>query len=203
MIKKQERQGWDSFVGIRNSHILLVIALLFACLAAGQEIRRPTADIDGGNNTKLGCAGQNQASNAMPNAYDAAGLSTNSNQFTGGGLNQRKFQTRIFMTWQRREHNYSALTLNINSASTGYLSGNGTGAACVNYSVDNGRTWTKVRCDGAFGWPQTTDTIVLSASQDLAKVQVAICTEGDSGGGDVDFIGSDNVRLFDIWTSGT
>jgi hypothetical protein len=125
----------------------------------------------------------------MPNAYDAAGLSTSSNQFTSGGLNQRKFETRIFMTWQIRGNNYSALTLNINSASAGYLSGNGTGAACVNYSVNNGRTWTKVRCDGALGWPQTTDTIVLSASQDLTKLRVAICTEGDSGGGDVDSSG--------------
>ncbi len=188
---------------MRNSHSLLVITLLFACFAASQEIKRPTADIDGGNNTKLGCVGQNQASSAMPNAYDKAGLSTSSNQFTSGGLNGTKFETRIFMTWQMRGSNYSALTLNINSASAGYLSGNGTGAACVNYSVNNGRTWTKVRCDGALGWPQTTDTIVLSAGQDLPRLQVAICTEGDSGGGDVNFIGSDNVLLFDIWTSGT
>jgi len=188
---------------VRNSHVLLVIALLFACLAAGQEIKRPTADMDGGNNTKLGCVGQNQASTAMPNAYDAAGLSTSSNQLTLGGLHQTKFETRIFMTWQMRGNNYSALTLNINSASAGYLSGNGTGAACVNYSVNNGRTWTNVRCDGALGWPQTTDTVALSARQDLTKLQVAICTEGDSGGGDVNFIGSDNVLLFDIWTSGT
>ncbi len=177
-------------------------ALLLTCLAPGQEIRRPTTDIDGGNNTKLGCVGQNQASSVMSNAYDAAGLATSSNQFTSGGLNQRKFQTRIFMSWQMAEKNYSALTLNVNSASAGYLSGNGTGAACVNYSVNNGRTWTKVRCDGALGWPQTTDTIVLPAGQDLTKLQVAICTEGDSGGGDADFIGSDDVRLFDIWTSG-
>jgi len=188
---------------MRKSHILLVIALRFAALAAGQEIGRPTADIDGGNNRKLGCVGENQPSSARPNAYDAAGLSTGSNQFTSGGLNQRKFQTRIFVSWQMAEKNYSALTLNINSASAGYLSGNGTGAACVNYSVNEGRTWTKVRCDGALGWPQTTDTIVLPAGQDLTKLQVAICTEGDSGGGDADFIGSDNVRLFDIWTSGT
>jgi len=45
-----------------------------------------------------------------------------------------------------RENNYSALTVNVNSASTGYRSGNG---------------------------------------------------------GDVNFIGLDNVRLFDIWTFGT
>lgn len=195
--------GETQLARIRNSRVLLVIALVFGCLAVGQEIKRPTADVDGGNNTKLGCAGHNQASSAMPSAYDTAGLSTSSNQFTGGGLNQTKFETRIFTTWQRRGNNYSALTLNINSASAGYLSGNSTGAACVNYSVNNGRTWTKVRCDGALGWPQTTDTIVVSPGQDLTKLQVAICTEGDSGWGDVNFIGSDNVLIFDIWTAGT
>jgi hypothetical protein len=184
------------------------LIFLLSALCVGQEVRRPTTDADAGAIAlTLGCtAGTNIASAAMPNAYDASGLTTASNQTTEGASSATSYnQTRVFRTWQAKSMAYTSLTLNINSQSDGYnnFAPPQRGAACLGYSLNSGVSWTNIRCDTTgSGWARTTDTITLSASQDLATVQVGICTQGSPGVPKVSLDpGADDVTIWDIWTA--
>lgn len=186
-------------------HSALSLILLAAVAASAQmELLRPTADADGGANYDLGCSGQNLASGPMPLAYDGLGQSTNSRETATGAPTTSRFRTRIFSTWAAASHSYSALTLNVASASTGYINMDANGGnACISYSADAGVTWTSIVCDTGPGWPLTTNTVTLSAGQLLGRLLVGICVEGDrlvqGGGGAFD----DDVSVYDIWTVGT
>lgn len=189
-----------------------MIFLIANC--AAQEIRRPTTDAD-----MFGiCGGAHIASgvgNVMAKSYDAAGQSTfaaigstaqiSCSQYSCTG--QSTYQARLFSGWQLPQTTYSTLTLNINSKSGGYLvTGNGTsGNACLFYRTTTTGAWTLIRCDnGGHGWLQLTDSITLSATQDLSQLQVAACGEGDTNDGTQALpppqAGSDGVQIFDIWT---
>jgi hypothetical protein len=62
----------------------------------------------------------------------------------------------------------------------------------VDYSLDNGATWTNVYSLAAFGTrAKTVDTITLSATQHTAKVQVRYTTNAAC-----------NVKLYDAWLEG-
>lgn len=181
----------------------LLIAVILCGLCNAQEIRRPTTDSDGGANLSLGCLGSNEASSSMSLAYDAAGLSTSSTSDTSGTPTTKLYRTRIFSAWQTTGNAYSALNLNINSSSPGWQAiGLGQGQACIAYSINLGASWTSVRCDTGTGWSQQTDVISLSAAQDLSRLRVGVCTQGNKGNA---FIspGEDELSVFDIWTSGT
>lgn len=185
-----------------------LLVLLLCSLCYGQDLKRPTADVSQAT-TGIGCTGSNTGSSAMTNAYDAAGLTTSSTISIAGSTSSSRYGTRIFSTWQRADGSYSALTLNINSSSGGN-SGDMPGEACVAYSLNNGSTWTSVRCDSSSGWDRRTDTITLSASQDLSQLKVGVCASGQRGsagnpskGIDPIFPGSDSVTVWDIWTVGT
>lgn len=184
------------------------LVLLATATHAQTEILRPTADADGGANFALGCVGQNLTSSPMPLAYDAAGQSTSSWQSTTGRSTAR-FQTRIFSTWAPSNHTYNALSLNLASSSDGYIAmdSNG-GQACAAYSTDAGNTWSSLICDDSGnGWTLQTTTATLSASQNLNRLLVAVCTQGNK-----EVQGTtcrpplncdDDIIVYDIWTSGT
>jgi hypothetical protein len=184
------------------------LLLLLAGLAWGQEVKRPTMDVDGGGvATSLGClTGSVLASAAMPLGYDAAGLTTASGQETDGpSSGTSHISSRIFQTWESPGVAYTSLTLNVNSASNGYLyfSTPQTGSACVGYSLNGGASWTNIRCDSTgAGWTQRTDTITLSASQDLSMLRVGVCTRGSPGVPKASLDpGADDVTVWDIWTA--
>jgi hypothetical protein len=78
----------------------------------------------------------------------------------------------------------------------------GIGNACVAYSVNSGVNWTSIRCDTTSdGWGQITDSVTLSPTQMLSKVQVGVCAQG-SNASSIIGKGQDNVQVFDIWTLG-
>lgn len=176
-------------------HALALLLLVASSMA--QEIKRPTADSDPGASIAYGCSGTNVASTSLPNAYDAAGLTTSSTETAFASTTQNRYKNRKLSSWQSTGNSYSALTLNINSSSPGF-SGSG-GNACVKYSTDGGGTWTSVHCSFN-SWAQSTSTISLSASQDLSKLQVSACVSGEA---DTLAPGNDSVTLYDVWTAGT
>ena len=186
---------------------LLWFLLVSACFAQTTEVLRPTADVDGGNNLGIGCFGQNQASTAMPKAYDAAGLATFSSLSEGGSQTSSLFKSRSFQSWQTSNNsaNYSALVLNVYAFSPGYAANDsGAGNACLYYSTDSGNTWTKMVCDSqnaGAGFGQTF-TATLSTSQKFAQLKVATCVSGvKSVNGNPP--GEDSIQIYDIWTLGT
>lgn len=192
-----------------------IAILALVSLSFGQEIRRPTTDADA-----FGlCGGSHVASgggNIVPNAYDSAGISTYSqmNQSASIGCNPTtctaisQYRERIIGTWQTPSSAYTSLTLNVVSSSLGWqITGTGqTGAACVYYRTSPSGSWTQIRCDSGPGWPQTMDSITLSATQDLSKLQVGVCVQGNTVDGTTapppPAPGSDFLTLYDIWTSG-
>lgn len=175
----------------------LFLVLLVASLSA-QEIKRPTTDTDSGN---YGCFGTRDVSRIMTKAYDAAGLSTFASIVASGSMTGPRLQARLFSGWTAASSGYVALTLNVNSFSDGFISGGG-GTACIKYSIDGGTSFTTLRCDTGPGWVQTTDTVILSPSQDLTKLRVGMCASGSKGNADRD-PGEDDILAWDIWTSGT
>lgn len=182
------------------------LAVLLMCTSAfAQDLKRPTTDV-AGSPVPLGCEfGNTRTSVAMPDAYDNAGLLTSSINSAAALYKSSKSSTRVFKTWQAASGSYSALGLYINSQSPGWnslASGSGFGEGCIAYSLDSGLTWTSVVCDSGTGWTQQTFVVGLVPTQDLATVQVGVCTYGDalSSPGDV---GGDGIYIYDIWTLGT
>lgn len=188
---------------------LLWLILIGSCFA--QDIQRPSVDADG----FLGCS-IGHGTTLMPYSHDAAGLATSS-AIGGSGTIQCDQYTctsstqstgRLFKSWPSAPSTYTALTLNINSSSVGWHNTSGPGNAVIYYSLDGGVTWTTLRDDSAgTGWAQTTNTITLSASQDLTKIQVSVCSTGDGTGTvphpSVPTVGADNLTIWDIWTAGS
>jgi hypothetical protein len=170
------------------------------------EIRRPTADSDGGDACALG--GSNTASSAAGNAYDAD-LTTNIIQTaagtTGHGTGVDRNKSRIHSSWAAAGGAYSSLKLKIRSSSvTDSGSTDGGGATVLSYSLNGGSSWTVLH-SGSFGtgWSVVTDSITLSPTQDLSLIQVRCCAWG--GAGDLDVAlpaGSGSVTIYDIRTEG-
>lgn len=183
----------------------ILILILVATSAFGQDLKRPTTDV-AGSPIVLGCGfGGSRTSTAMPDAYDNAGLLTSSINSSASLYKSSKSSSRVFKTWQGASGSYSALGLYINTQSPGWnsvIAGTGTGEGCIAYSLDSGLTWTSVVCDSGTGWPQQTFTIGLLPTQDLSTIQVGVCTYADalSAPGDV---GGDGIYIYDIWTLGT
>jgi hypothetical protein len=185
-----------------------IIPVFVISSSFGQEILRPTQDSNGGAISALQCSGTLTGSTAMPLSYDLAGLATSSTQYTIGTTGSARYATRIFTTWASTTKTYTALTLNINSASNGWIHFNplNDGEANLAYSTDSGTTWHNILTDNGNGWTQRTSVIYLSPSQVLANLRVGLCTGGNIGakGGDSGPPpGSDNLIVWDIWTSGT
>ena len=191
---------------VRISRALFHIGiLLLSSICFAQDIRRPISDVDGGNNYALGCSGQNQASNKMPLGYDAAGLATQSSLLTSGS-STTNFKTRIFSGWLKNVTVYTAVSLNVFATSVGWRNGAGLlGNSCAAYSTDAGNSWTSLVCDGGlmggngYGGLFSVD---LSATQDISKIQVGVCTSGLGTPKNIGF-GSDDIELYDVYTLGT
>jgi len=193
----------------------LFAILALVSLSFGQEVRRPTTDSDG---TGL-CTGSHVASGSgsiIPKAYDSAGISTSSSmsQSAAIGCNATtctatsQYSQRIMAGWQMPSSSYSALTLNVVSSSVGWqITGTGqSGNACVFYRTSPSGSWTQIRCDSGPGWAQTMDSITLSSTQDLSKLQVGVCVQGNTVDGTTapppPAPGTDSIVLYDVWTSG-
>lgn len=177
---------------------LLILALSVSCF--GQELLRPSVDIDGANNLSLGCTGQNVASSNLGLGRDSAGISTHSSMVVQGTQNITKFSTRVFSSWQPTGNVYSALTINVNWSAQEVTTGS-TGIMCVKYSIDGGATWSGLGCTSGTNLAQTTTTATLTPTQNLSTLKVAVCAKGAAGG---DTIGSkETLNVFDIWTLGT
>ena len=188
---------------------LIWLALISSCFA--QDIQRPAIDADGFEGCVIG-----HGTTLMPYAHDAAGLSTNSSIGGSGTIQCDQYTCtsstqstgRLFKSWPSAPVSYSALTLNINSSSVGWQNTTGVGGdAAIYYSLDGGVTWTTLRNDSSgLGWAQTTNTVTLSASQNLTKIQVSVCSIGNGTGTvphpSVPTVGADNLTIWDIWTSG-
>lgn len=185
-----------------------LLALIFcATLAFGaDEIKRPTTDNDPGSTTWAtnACGVSTYTANSTSGAlaYDAAGQSTSvtySQLGTTSGSGQN-MTSRKFQAWQSATQTYTSLTLNFNTSSPGANAFGG--ASCLMYSLNSGSTWTTVRCDAGGGWTQTTDTVTLSAAQNLSNIQIGICVAGVQGGGVPGNRGQDSIQLYDFWTDG-
>ena len=153
---------------------LVVLLLVAGCV--GQEIKRPTAEADD-SSTGVCTSGTRLASGAMPNFYDADPNTFSSQSVSGGGINDN-WKQRKFTTWAAASGAYSSLNLKIKTACT--ITPNSSDAFCgVQYSTNGGSSWTTV--SGRYTdvtWATATDTVSLSAAQDLSQLQVRICVEG-------------------------
>ena len=183
-----------------------LIWLLLSLCCFGQEVLRPTTDIDPGSVAGINCLGTTIASTAMPKAYDLAGLSTFSAETTFGSTSQAQQQLRFFKSWQTTHNTYTGLTLNINSSSDGwnaFSSGVLGGKAKLFYSLNGGTSWTLLLSDtDGTGWNRQTSIIPISTNQVLSQLYVATCTAGFKGAAG-NPPGGDDVNIWDIWTSGT
>ena len=154
----------------------LVLFLLFSTLLLGQEVKRPTAEADD-SSTGVCSGGTRQASSAMPNFYDSD-PNTFSSQSVSGGIASDQWKERKFTTWAAASGSYSSLNLKIKTACT--ITANSSDAFCgVQYSTNGGSTWSTV--SGRYTdvtWATATDTVSLSAAQDLSQLQVRICVQG-------------------------
>jgi hypothetical protein len=183
-----------------------LIAILALCSIAfgADEIKRPTVDTDPGaqtwstNNCGIGTYTASTTSGAL--ARDGAGQATSVRYFqisTGG---HTRITSRQWATWGTTTFTYSALTLNVNSSSTGSSASPGS-KACLTYSLDSGATWTAIRCSTDTAWAQVTDSIALSATQNLNALRLGMCTLGVVDDG-IDGAGFMPVTIYDIWTDG-
>lgn len=167
---------------------VFLLLILFTGLAGGQEIRRPTTDV---NNSGADCPGIPTVNNTtLPNAYDASGAATSST-FTVIGLTNSSevAEGRTFTTWSAASGPYSSLSVGFNITFTD--NGQGlTDVTKVEYSTDSGSTWT------VFSGTSAT----LSPSQSLSALQVRFCASviGSAGG----TAGRSTVAAFDVFTSG-
>lgn len=181
----------------------LLIFLLLGTVWA-DELKRPSADANG---TGAGCFGFPVTSPGLPLARDAAGATTSSSMAVSSGFalphglgfgSRTQTESRRLATWTATGNLYLTLTLNILSSSVGAI---GTGGnACLAYSVNSGTNWTGIRCSGV-GWTMVTDTVVLTPTQDLTKLQVAACVQAN--GNDSDNFSTEGIQLYDVWTLGT
>ncbi len=177
---------------------ILVVGLLLAS-AMGQEILRPTADID---NSAPACFGSAFASTAMTASYDASGTATSAGLTSSGTISANRKKGRAFITWAGASGPYSALTLNVNSSCAENGATNNGGECILRYSLDGGSTWTtlisETLADGS-GWAQQTTTVSLMPSQTISQIQVDACSAGIG----TTPIGTATVTIWDIWTAGT
>jgi hypothetical protein len=174
--------------------------VLLLASAWGQDLKRPTVDIDSGTTVKCGF-GTKASAPPMALAYDSAGQATSAKLTAAGTVTQTFYKSRTFSTWQAPAGAYSDLTLSINSSSVETTTGS-VGNMVIQYSIDNGSSWTTVRSSGhGPGWARGTSTIFLSPTQDMTQIKVAACALGEAGG---DAPGStDTITIWDIWTTGT
>lgn len=177
--------------------LFLFLLLAGSTFAQNHETLRPTMDISS-TTTAIGCAGANASSLSMPSSRDAAGLSTSSSNFAQGTVSKAIYKVRIFNVWAVPTQVYTSLSLKINSSGVEtVVSGDG-GVIQIEYSLNGGSTWTFLKSGT---WPQVTDTINLSAGQDLTKLQVAVCVMSNAG---IDSAGDEErITAWDIWTDGT
>ena len=184
---------------MRKLAILLIIGSLQA-----QELKRPTVDATG---TGAGCSGVALTGGSIPLAHDSAGASTFSTMFAGSGYvlphnlgegsRTQSFSKRL-TTWTTTGNSYLSLTLNILSSSPG---ADGTGGnACLAYSVNSGTNWTSIRCSST-AWTMVTDSVTLTSTLDLTKLQVAACVQAN--GNDPVNPSSNSMKIYDVWTLGT
>lgn len=185
--------------------ILLLILCPIAALAQSHEILRPTAEADSSSTLGNACSGTHQTSVGMGSAWDAAGLSTSSNQ-TVTALSTNtvgNMRTRVFTTWAAKTQTYSALSLNVNAASNGAAQGaSGLGDEGIAYSTNSGVTWTLINGDSqSSGFPQATFPNTIAVGTDLTKLWVGVCVDAQGDG--ISASGTDNIQVWDIWTDGT
>lgn len=195
-LSMSSRNSWQTSLTVSSRFIFAI--LLLASTAFAQEIKRPSAEGDGGTAVKCGFFGTSLASAGMSLAYDAAGQSTSSALAVSGSINTTFYRSRTFSAWQTTGNTYSALTLSINSQETETSPSGSTGSGTLQYSTNGGSTWTTLISGN---WARTTSTVTLSAGQDLSKLKIAACVQSTAGG---DTRGpNENVTIFDIWTTGT
>jgi hypothetical protein len=192
-----------------RKHLHLALALLLTLSAAAQEIHRPTAQAN--DATAGNCSGTNQASATMPNFFDGTGESTSSTDGSYSATSAGGWRQRKFTGFAAASGAYSSLTLKIRSSCsyTEDAPTTGTGRCSAQYSTDSGATWTTIfnsflTTDGV-GRAVTTDTVTLTALQDLTKVQVRVCTRGQGNGSDgaeTDMVGYD-IRTEGVLDTGS
>lgn len=182
---------------------LVVLAVCILAFGSSTEILRPQAEADPGVVFTMGCSGGYQASGPLPPMHDAAGIATSDAIDAHSTTSTVKAQFRTFSSWQTPSATYTALTLNVNGLSAGWQDTPGDGpfggTACIAYTINNGSTWTQIKCDdhiSGSGFPQQTFTITLSPTQNLANLKVGVCAGSIRGG-------ADSVEVADIWLIGT
>lgn len=182
------------------SLLLLLLLPGIATQAQTHEILRPRAESDL-DSTSVGCGGIHSVSTAMPNAWDAAGLTTSSDQSVnaaGGAHPTAFYRARQFTNWGSSTNSYGSLTLFINSAIV--VDSNNNGAGAMAFSENGGTSWIPF-APAVSPWTQTTFSATIPANQDLTKLRVAICVDaaGELGGPG----GTADMTVFDTWTDGT
>lgn len=172
----------------------LFLALFFASCSFGQshEILNPTVS-NGLAGSDQGCHGTNLSSSPNVNSWVTT---------VSGTTAATRYKNAHFLTWQTTTNTYTALVLKVTSFSNGYFAdGAGIGAANLTYSINGGITWTTIESDTGNGWAFTTDIITLSPTQDLTKLRVGACVQGNIG--TVENQGTDDINISSIWTDGT
>lgn len=131
-----------------------------------------------------------------PSAYDGS-FSTSSSGNVTEGVKGAKSDIEVWSGFSSAPPGANTIKLNVNSSA----SVNANGTVTVSYSLNGGAGFTTLYLldFGGGTRSQRTDTITLSNTQDLTKVQVkAESTAFNIGSG----IGTAQSAIFEIWISG-
>jgi hypothetical protein len=166
----------------------------------GTQTLRPTSDADTGAGAFGDCGGTFNTSSAMANAWDAGGTGSFSSLTMNGGSTPRKYRARLFSGWTAGSA-VTSLTLKVYSQCTVSLGIQAVAGCSIEYSTNNGTSWSPARSDSSAGWNDiaTPFSAILSAAQDLTQVRVRACA---SATGDVTEPDIASMDIYDIRTEG-
>jgi hypothetical protein len=169
-------------------------------VAGGLETLRPSADSDPGAGAFGDCGGTYNTSSSMPNAWDAGGTGTFSSLTMNGGSTPRKYRARLFSGWPAGSA-VTSLTLKIYSQCTVSLGVQAVAGCSIEYSTNNGTSWSPARSDSSAGWSDiaTPFSVILSAAQNLTQVRVRACSSATGDATEADIV---NMDIYDVRTEG-
>ncbi len=175
-----KRRGFNYFL-LTIIWLLGAVVLLWPVSAyADTEYRRPTAYTGGSKTTNPTYAYDNGTTPPNDTYSTSAALSTSTPEIT-------------FTTWQTTTYTYTALTLYVNRATTGYVDDTWD----IQYTLNGGTSWLNLDPASSTNATRASVSVALTPSQNLSQVQIRHNYVKNKG--------SDSTRLmiYDIWTTGT
>ncbi|MCU1284061.1 MAG: Protein sidekick-2 [Acidobacteriales bacterium] len=178
--------------------VFVAIIFLIANGAYAQEVKRPTTNAT--QSFLSGCTGNTHSGGQsnIAQMYDSSGESTSGviNYASTNVTGVTDVSNSVMSGWQSASGTYSSLTLKIKSSCV--VDPKDTSAFCA-VGYYNGSSWTSIH-SSTVGWSTATDSITLSASQNLANLQVSACVSSLSiRDSSADWSTSNGLGTLTIW----